>query len=247
MTGERHPDVGAYAIGALERDEAERFEEHLAACARCAAALAELVPVADMLADVPPPEEPPPGALDRLLAELSAVRERQRLVRRRLVVAVTAAAVVAVAAPVVTAAVLARDEAAPDQRRQDVAGQGQEQEDGEEIRAVDPETGVEARISMRPVTWGTSVGLDLRGVTGPRRCDLQAVGKDGSHETVTSWGVPADGYGAGNGRNAGASGQGGGNTLRTSGGTSMSPDDIDRFEVVTAEGDRLVSVPTGAG
>lgn len=238
MTEQRHPDVGAYAIGALERDEAERFEEHLAGCARCADALAELVPVAGMLADVPAPEEPPPGALDRLLAELSAVRARQRLVRRRLVVAVTAAAVVAVAAPVVTAVVLAGDEA-PGQRREDVSGQ--------EVRAVDPETGVEARISMRPVTWGTSVDLDVRGVTGPRRCDLQAVGKDGAHETVTSWGVPADGYGAGTGRNAGASGQGGAGSLRTSGGTSMSPDDIDHFEVVTSAGVRLVSVPADMG
>lgn len=241
MTEQRHQDVGAYAIGALEQDEAERFEEHLAGCARCADALAELVPVADMLADVPPPEEPPPGALDRLLAELSAVRARQRLVRRRLLVAVAVAAVVAVAAPVVTAVMLAGDEAPPEQRREDVAGQGQR------IRAVDPETGVEARISMRPVTWGTSVYLDLRGVKGPRRCDLQAVGKDGAHETVTSWGVPADGYGAGTGGNAGASGYGGGNSLRTSGGTSMSPDDIDHFEVVTSEGDRLVSVPADAG
>ncbi|WP_326796147.1 zf-HC2 domain-containing protein [Streptomyces sp. NBC_01808] len=239
MTGQRHPDVGAYAIGALEHDEAERFEEHLAGCERCAAALAELVPVAGMLADVPPPQEPPPGALDRLLTELTAVRARQRRVRRRLIVAVTAAAVVAVAAPVVTAVVLTGDDPAPEQRRADVAGQ--------EVRAVDPETGVEARISMRPVTWGTSVDLDLRGVSGPRRCDLQAVGKDGSHETVTSWGVPADGYGAGDGRNAGASGQGGGNSLRTSGGTSMSPDDIDHFEVVTSEGDRLVIVPAEAG
>lgn len=239
MTEQRHPDVGAYAIGALEQDEAERFEEHLAGCGRCADALAELVPVADMLADVPPPQEPPPGALDRLLTELTAVRARQRQVRRKLVVAVTAAAVVAVAAPVVTAVVLTGDEAAPEQRRADVSGQ--------EVRAVDPETGVEARIRLRPVTWGTSVDLDLRGVTGPRRCDLQAVGKDGSHETVTSWGVPADGYGAGNGRNAGAGGQGGGNSLRTSGGTSMSPDDIDHFEVVTSEGDRLVMVPAEAG
>ncbi|WP_407565187.1 anti-sigma factor family protein [Streptomyces sp. 184] len=242
MTGQhgqqRHPDVGAYAIGALEQDEAERFEEHLAGCERCAAALAELVPVADMLADVPAPEEPPPGALDRLLAELTAVRARQRLVRRKLVVAVAAAAVVAVAAPVVTAVVLIGDEGS-EQRREDVAGQ--------EVRAVDPETGVEARIGMRPVTWGTSVDLDLRGVTGPRRCDLQAVGKDGSHEIVTSWGVPADGYGAGTGRNAGASGQGGGTSLRTTGGTSMSPDDIDHFEVVTSEGDRLVVIPADIG
>lgn len=238
MTEQRHPDVGAYAIGALERDEAERFEEHLAGCTRCADALAELVPVADMLADVPPPEDPPPGGLDRLLTELTAVRTRQRQVRRRLVVAVAAAAVVAVAAPVVTAVVLAGDEPAGEQRA-DVSGQ--------EVRAVNPETGVEARIGMRSVTWGTSVDLDLRGVTGPRRCDLQAVGKDGSHETVTSWGVPAAGYGAGTGGNAGGGGQGDGKRLRTSGGTSMSPNDIDHFEVVTSEGDRLVTVPAEAG
>ncbi|MCK1798464.1 zf-HC2 domain-containing protein [Streptomyces sp. XM4193] len=46
-----HHDVGAYAIGALGPEEAERFEAHLADCGRCAAALDELLGLAPLLAE----------------------------------------------------------------------------------------------------------------------------------------------------------------------------------------------------
>ena len=46
MTGEsvhsEHTDVGAYALGLLEAQDRQAFEEHLATCPSCAAELAEL-------------------------------------------------------------------------------------------------------------------------------------------------------------------------------------------------------------
>jgi hypothetical protein len=51
-----HPwqeDLGAYLVGALEPDEADRMRRHLGECAQCQAEYAELAPVLDMLATLP--------------------------------------------------------------------------------------------------------------------------------------------------------------------------------------------------
>lgn len=51
-----HPwqeDLGAYLVGALEPDEADRMRRHLGECARCQAQYAELAPVVDLLATLP--------------------------------------------------------------------------------------------------------------------------------------------------------------------------------------------------
>lgn len=50
-----HEDVAAYALNLMTPDEAWRFEVHLMTCEQCASALAELTPVADVLADVDAP------------------------------------------------------------------------------------------------------------------------------------------------------------------------------------------------
>ncbi len=47
-----HRDVGAYALGALDRGDRERFEGHLATCGACVAELASLLPVVDILSNV---------------------------------------------------------------------------------------------------------------------------------------------------------------------------------------------------
>jgi anti-sigma factor ChrR (cupin superfamily) len=61
-----------YALGALEGDEARRFEEHLAAgCAACAAQLREFEAVAGDLGLAAPEAEPPAGVRARLLALVS--------------------------------------------------------------------------------------------------------------------------------------------------------------------------------
>ncbi len=71
-----HEELGAYLLGALEPDEAQRLRAHLEQCAACRAEYAELAPVADLLAKVPaeafidaspePDAAPDPAMWDRL-------------------------------------------------------------------------------------------------------------------------------------------------------------------------------------
>ncbi|MFD6416872.1 zf-HC2 domain-containing protein [Streptomyces sp. NPDC060194] len=76
---ERHHDVGAYALGVLDRAEVLRFEEHLARCPACTARLGELQELARELATLAPvpetPRRPPDG---RLRATVRRARRRRR-------------------------------------------------------------------------------------------------------------------------------------------------------------------------
>ncbi len=64
-----HPldDIAAYAVGALEPDEAGALEAHLATCAACQA---ELAAHREALAHLVVDEEPPPGLWGRIVATL---------------------------------------------------------------------------------------------------------------------------------------------------------------------------------
>ena len=56
MNDQTHPwreDLGAYLLGALDADEAERMRRHLEECPACRAEYIELAPVVSMLAAVP--------------------------------------------------------------------------------------------------------------------------------------------------------------------------------------------------
>ena len=52
MTDGLHRDVGAYVMGALDADEREAFEAHLAGCERCQADVVAFAPVPGLLARV---------------------------------------------------------------------------------------------------------------------------------------------------------------------------------------------------
>src|SRR5512138_1711008 len=49
---EAHLDVASYALGVLDPEDVERFEEHLVVCDPCAAELEALLPVTRILAQV---------------------------------------------------------------------------------------------------------------------------------------------------------------------------------------------------
>lgn len=79
MNEEKHQwreELGAYLLGALEPDEAQRMRAHLDQCAACRAEYAELAPVVGLLAKVPaeafidaapgPGTAPDPAMWDRL-------------------------------------------------------------------------------------------------------------------------------------------------------------------------------------
>lgn len=228
-----HNDVGAYAIGALDPTDAARFEEHLATCQQCALELDELLGLGPLLAEyaqdarayetVPP--RPSGALLDGLLTRAAVERGRHR--KRRLALVAAAAALV-LAASFGGAALLAGEDATSPPDLVQAA-----YEAGEKFHGSEPGGGpggdVDATVSLTGKRWGTEVAVRLAGVSGPRTCGLVAVGRDGTEQTVTTWAVPDEGYGAGK-------------AVYYLGGAAYDPADIDHFEVRTLDGERLVTV-----
>jgi len=224
-----HADVGAYLLGALDDDEMSRFEEHLVYCDDCGRELDELSGVVPVLAElrsdgigyVAPPGD---ALLARLLAQVRGERSRGR--RRRLL-SVAAAMVLVVGGPA-AAVVLTQGDGGPSAAVQTVPAARYE--------ATNPATGVSASVGVTGTAWGTSIDLRVTGVTGPRTCYLEAVAKDGTRQTASSWSVPTGGYGTAAQPKP----------LTVRGSTGLTKDSIARYEVVDDKGSLLVSIPGDA-
>lgn len=63
-----HPQVAAWALGALDQPDAEAFGEHLASCSECQASIAEFESVARTLEYQVPDAEPPSDLEARTIA-----------------------------------------------------------------------------------------------------------------------------------------------------------------------------------
>ena len=74
----RCTDVAAYALGALEDDEAERFAAHLTECPGCAGELAELQLAVVLLPAAVPPAIAPPALKARVMAVVNSEAELLR-------------------------------------------------------------------------------------------------------------------------------------------------------------------------
>jgi len=77
-----HDLTAAYALDALEPDEARAYEEHLAGCERCREELAALQGSASSLAYAVPPADPPPALRGRILEAARAERPNVVPLRR---------------------------------------------------------------------------------------------------------------------------------------------------------------------
>ncbi|GGW55268.1 zf-HC2 domain-containing protein [Streptomyces griseoloalbus] len=210
---ERHRDVGAYALGVLDEADAFRFEDHLMECPRCAAQVTEFGPATRQLmlyrSSTPrlahPLAEPGPRMLDRLLSQVAA---RDRASRHRLLLALAASVVFAVSAPAI--ALVAED------------GGGR----AVSITATDERSGVWAQVTTEDRAWGSHVELKVKDGAGPRACHLVVVGRDGSEETVTTWGVPRHDA----------------RPHTMLGGSALHPEEIVRYEVRAGDGEHLVTL-----
>src|SRR5271167_915969 len=69
-----HDLSAAYALDALDPDEVEAFEEHLATCESCRDAVADFSSVAAELAFAGAPADPPPALRGRILEAARAER-----------------------------------------------------------------------------------------------------------------------------------------------------------------------------
>jgi pilus assembly protein CpaE len=69
-----HDLTAAYALDALDADEARAYEEHLGSCPRCRDELAALTQTSAALAYAVPPAEPPAGLRERIVSAARAER-----------------------------------------------------------------------------------------------------------------------------------------------------------------------------
>jgi hypothetical protein len=95
-----HDLTAAYALHALDPEEARAYEEHLARCERCRDELAELSESATSLAYAADGPAPPPALRGRILDAARAERENVVPLRPRWAVPAAVTAVAAVAAAI---------------------------------------------------------------------------------------------------------------------------------------------------
>ena len=240
-----HETVGAYALGILDDAEATAFEAHLATCEWCAQQLDELAgmePMLAALADLPGSgtpaigeslsAKPSPRLVERLVDD---VGERRALKRRRSFYMIAAAAALIIAGPL---AVIAANGGNSSGDTPAVATAKTTFDTlSDKVSATDKTTKVSATVAMSKKDWGTLGVVELSNVKGPLKCSLIAVGKNGERETMSSWSVPAWGYGIANATKAEAKAP-----LYAQGGAALTPNQIDHFEVMTFDGKKLVEV-----
>ena len=82
MNNDRHldheqlrDDLAAYALGALQAEEAEELEDHLEECSRCRELLRWLSPAVDVLPAAVPQRTPPPRLRENLMAVVHSEAE----------------------------------------------------------------------------------------------------------------------------------------------------------------------------
>ncbi|MER6121982.1 zf-HC2 domain-containing protein [Streptomyces sp. NPDC001795] len=246
--GDIHETVGAYALGILDDAEATAFEAHLATCDWCAQQLDDLAgmePMLAALADLPGNQgspaigeslsaKPSPRLVERLVDE---VGERRAQKRRRSFYLVAAAAALIIGGPLTVMAVNGGSSNNTVDPMAAGPAKAAFQVMTDKHSATDPNTKVNAVVAMEAKDWGTHAVLQLKGVKGPLKCSLIAVGKNGERETVTSWSVPTWGYGIPTAKT-----EEGKNPLYVHGGAAFTPNQIDHFEVMTFDGKKLVEV-----
>lgn len=265
--------LGAYVLGALEPAERAAIERHLSGCRSCRDEVVSFAPLPGLLRHTPFEELPevygPLGGFDPVEPEAAhdpafepfrprqagaapheAVRSTRppgpgrgdgeagkggagssgrggqdgrddrdtgpgRSSRRRRILAVAAVFVAACASAVfLFLGPGAEDTSQPD-RPVPVTT----------LTGTDPDTQVSADAALTPKAWGTEVELKLSGLPKNVRCLMVVHDRSGRTETGGSW----------------ASGHYGTSTIPAS--TSVNQQDITRIDIVSDEGDLLVSLP----
>jgi anti-sigma factor RsiW len=214
-----HSDVGAYALGALDSDESAAFEEHLAECPACAAELEQFLGMSRLLSqlnleELTSAEEPSPKVLDGLLTQVSTARKRSRA--RRMF------------------ALAASGDSPSDSMNGNHTPAVALLMSGQVTSATDPVSHVKSRLATEPRAWGTHAALELANIRGPLKCKLVAVPKSGPPETMFTWRIPERGYGV----------PANPTPFTMHGATSYDLSEIKEFQVVTTDGEHIVTLPT---
>jgi hypothetical protein len=227
MNGEpmsEHTDVGAYALGLLEPEDRQAFEEHLAGCPACAAELAELSGMKSLLSDLGPVEAPVDEPSEANVTDLVRRRaESQRRHTRRQVLIGAAASVTLLAGGVGVGLAVAS------QPTSLVA-----QNAGRTVSAVDAQTGVHGKATLVAKPFGTQVTVDLAQIQGPLECRFIAVSRSGTRFQIGTWFLPPHvKFGSASHPEH----------LLLKGWTTIKPGDLSRIEVVAEGHGTQVSIP----
>jgi hypothetical protein len=180
MTCHIESELGAYVLNALEIEEAEAIEAHLATCQTCCDEARSLASTASVLALLGPEEL---EQLDETSREHGRPGRRRRPRSRAARVAVAGAALVGAA---LTATLVVAGVGGHDHPAQRLSGQAI-------VRAVGPATHVHAAVAMDPQASGTTLQLTLSGGYPHGWCSLVAHSRDGRSDTVASWWANAHG------------------------------------------------------
>lgn len=162
--------LGVYALGAADAGERQLVEDHLPGCAACRAELARLMPLPELLAQVPGGMlaglRPPGQAAGRP----GTPRARPARAWR----AAIAAAVVAAAAGVAGGVWLAPGGPGSSPPTLTLSGSS-------------PATHVHATAALTATSWGTSIRLQVRGLPLNQPCRLVVRSRAGKTEVTGYW------------------------------------------------------------
>jgi len=234
MEHDRSP-LAAYVLGALTDEEKQALDAHLAGCDECQAELAELNELEAMLGEVPPEaflDGPPQGGdllLQRTLRQVRKERVQAGRPRRFLVAAGVAGLV---AAALAGGTLIGRGTAPAPQ-----AGGGTPTASAtaapspsgvRTFAARNPNTGASMTVTLTPAPGWVKLHIKAEGIKQGQRCVLTVVDKAGHYTQAGSWLVSANG-------------EKNGTTL--DGTALVAPADVASVDVVTMEGQTLISVP----
>ncbi|MBA3780823.1 MAG: zf-HC2 domain-containing protein [Nocardioides sp.] len=218
---------GAYVLGSLSPAERSEFERHLAGCEDCARAVRELAGLPGLLARVSPdvlesvgaPEPVPPSLLPALVSE---TRRSQRR-RTTVLVGLAAAAALVVAGGSAVALNVFDEDPVPAGQSAPPSGTP-----GEPMTSVGSES-VSGTLALTSVAWGTRLDLvctyapDHEATYGATYAMVVRT-RDGRVEQVATWmALP-------------------GKAMRLPGATSATLTDIASVEVLTADGEPVLTL-----
>jgi anti-sigma factor RsiW len=223
-----HTALAAYALGALDVNEARAVDAHLAGCAECRAELHELAALEAALGEVPPEaflDGPPEGGdlmLQRTLRQVRTERTRAARPRRLLVAAGVVGLLVAtlVGGTLLGRATVPAPQAAPSPSISAPAARV--------FAATDASTGASMTVSLTPAAGWVRVHVKAGGIKAGQKCRLQVVDKQGNVVEAGSWLVSPTGEKQG---------------TMLDGAALVAPADVASVDVTTFAGQKLVSVP----
>jgi hypothetical protein len=229
-----HAQLGAYTLGVLDPDEVRAVERHLSTCADCRHELADLEAMRDLLGEVPPEAflDGPPEGGDLLLQRTLRQMRADRASGGRMRVLLVAAGVVAFAVVTMGVGVLVGRQTAPTVGAQPpppsaTSTAGPVPSGVRTFTGKDPSTGATMTVSLTPAAGWVKVHAKVGGVPAGTQCVLQVVPVKGSPMTAGSWLVSAKGATDGT-------------TL--DGSALVAPDAVAAVQVVTVQGEKLISV-----